>query len=316
MAAKNGLEAAGTALFGAEMDMIVSAMQNLTRRSFLAAALAAPLSAEWAAPVLDIHLHTRGGKTAELSHLTGSGTDKAILLPGGNEEAVERARALAAADPAHFLWFVRADVTKPDAIAQLTQGLKNGALGLGEIKNAVEVDGPEMRRVYSLAAEFRVPVLFHLEEGLSNSGIGRLENLLKAFPKTTFIGHGPTFWVHISGKPAKETGYPAGPVQPGGLMPRLLRDYANLYGDLSANSGRNALARDSGFTPDFLKAHRAKLMFGSDCPCPDGKGTGQNNGQCIARATLSLLQQHAEATLLRQITWENAHRLLGLKVAV
>lgn len=295
--------------------IIEGAMHRITRRTFLAAATAAaaPLAAEWPAPVLDLHLHTRSGSTMELAHLSGSGTTRAVLLPGGGDAAADRARNLAVTDPAHFVWFARADVAKPGAIAQITKGLKNGAIGIGEIKSAVEVDGPEMRNVYSLAAEFDVPVLIHLEEGAWNNGIRRLEGLLQNFKKTTFIGHGPTFWAHIGGNPAKETGYPAGPVQKGGLMPRLLADYGNLHGDLSANSGRNALARDPDFTQGFLQTHRSKLMFGSDCPCTDGKGAGQPNGQCIARATLGLLQQHLNATFFRQITWENGEKLLKVK---
>ena len=42
--------------------------------------------------------------------------------------------------------------------------------------------------------------------------------------------------------------YPTGKVKPGGLTDRMLSDYPNLYGDLSANSGRNAVARDPEFT--------------------------------------------------------------------
>ena len=39
------------------------------------------------------------------------------------------------------------------------------------------------------------------------------------------------------------------------MTDRLLGDYANLYGDMSANSGNNAMSRDPQFTADFLKRH-------------------------------------------------------------
>jgi hypothetical protein len=76
---------------------------------------------------------------------------------------------------------------------------------------------------------------------------------------------------------------------------------------------------------EFLKRHSAKLIFGSDCACADGKGGGvsqANNpaaarlaGKCVARETLALLQETASPVAFRQITWENAHRVYKLKRA-
>ncbi len=70
------------------------------------------------------------------------------------------------------------------------------------------------------------------------------------------------------------TAYPSGPIKRGGVTDKLLSDYPNLYGDLSANSGNNALSRDPEFTAGFLARHKEKLIFGSDCGCTDGKGGG------------------------------------------
>lgn len=39
-------------------------------------------------------------------------------------------------------------------------------------------------------------------------------------------------------------------------------------------ANNNALARDPEFTAGFLKRHENKLIYGSDCICADGKGTG------------------------------------------
>ena len=41
-------------------------------------------------------------------------------------------------------------------------------------------------------------------------------------------------------------------------------DHPNLYGDLSAGSGVNALRRDPGFAREFLLRRRDRLMFGTD----------------------------------------------------
>ncbi len=266
--------------------------------------------------MLDIHLHPRRDSGREIEHVNGSGVARAVLLPGAGSE--ERAATLVAKYPDRFVRFTNADVRTPECADRIRTGLKNGAIGIGELKYPVQADGPEMRRVYAIAAEFRVPVLLHFEEGNFNSGFMRLPALLRAFPKTPFIGHGQSWWAHISADFEPVTGYPTGRIKPGGLTDKLLADYPNMYGDLSANSGRNALARDPDFAAAFLARHRSKLMFGCDCPCLDGHGAGQPSrspalqGKCIARETLTLLQRLAPADLFRTITWKNGKTLLRL----
>jgi predicted TIM-barrel fold metal-dependent hydrolase len=99
----------------------------------------------------------------------------------------------------------------------------------------------------------------------------------------------------------------------------MLSEFPNLYADLSANSGRNALGRDPEFAAAFLDRHQNKLMFGCDCPCKDGHGAGQVSqeplikGKCVARETLTALKQLASPAVFRRIVWENGHRLLKLK---
>ena len=44
-------------------------------------------------------------------------------------------------------------MTQPDAIDRLRRAAKNGAIGFGEIKSQVAAAGPEMQRLYALAAE-------------------------------------------------------------------------------------------------------------------------------------------------------------------
>jgi len=141
--------------------------------------------------------------------------------------------------------------------------------------------------------------------------------VLKAYPKTIFIGHANSFWANISAEVAPVS-YPSGRVKPGGLTDRMLADYPNLYGDLSANSGRNALGRDAEFAAEFLKRHQNKLMLGSDCPCLDGRGAGQRSkeawidGKCVARETLTALKKLASPEVFRKITWENGVKLLKI----
>jgi predicted TIM-barrel fold metal-dependent hydrolase len=283
---------------------------------------------EWGSPIFDLHHHMRGVAANNLAHVDGAGIAKANLLTRG--AAQEQVKALAALAPARFTWFSTFDITKPEAEAQLTQAVKDGAQGFGELKFHVAADGPELRRAYALAADLKVPVLVHFQEVDHFAGEGTwatgyaktFESILKAYPKTTFIGHADAFWANVSADYKNEAAYPAGPIARGGLTDRLLADYPNLFGDCAANSGNNALSRDPSFTPDFLKRHQDKLLFGSDCSCADGRGSGTsqaNNpaasrlaGKCVARETLTLLKQSASPEIFRKITWGNAQKLLKI----
>jgi len=309
----------------------------IDRREFIqvvAAVAAVPLfrqpaqAGEWGTPVFDLHHHLRGAPAANLAHLDGAGITQANLLARGT--AQEQVKALEALAPGRFTWFGTVDITKPEAEAQLTQAVKDGAQGFGELKFHVAADGPELRRMYALAADLRVPVLVHFQEvdhfpaeGKWASGFAQtFESILKAYPKTTFIGHADAFWANVSADYRDEAAYPSGPIARGGITDRLLGDYPNLFGDCAANSGNNALSRDPMFTTDFLKRHQDKLLFGSDCSCADGHGAGvsqSNNpaasrlaGKCVARETLTLLKKSASPEIFRKIAWDNAHRMLRI----
>ncbi|MDQ2898377.1 MAG: amidohydrolase family protein [Acidobacteriota bacterium] len=293
---------------------------TINRRRFLAVAAAAASVTQseaqntWGGPVLDIHLHPRRDGEQELDHLNGSGCARAVLLPGNGAE--ERAKTVVKLHPDRFARFANADVRQQDAIERLRSSVKGGAIGFGELKYPVPLDGPEMRRVYQLAADLRVPVLIHFQEGGWNTGFSRLPAILKAYPKTVFLAHANSWWAHIGADVDDTVAYPTGPVKAGGLTDKMLADYPNVYGDLSANSGRNALARDPDFAAAFLARHRHKLIFGSDCGCRDGHGANQPqaplHGKCTARETLTLLKQMASPELFRQITWDNGTKLLNI----
>src|SRR5215471_18477888 len=285
---------------------------------------------EWGSPVFDLHHHLRQNAAANLAHLDGAGITKANLLTRGPVQ--EQVKAIAALAPGRFTWFSTFDITKPDAETQLTQAVKDGAQGFGELKFHVAADGPELRRMYALAADLRVPVLVHFQEvdhfeneGTWSTGYAKtFESMLKAYPKTTFIGHADAFWANVSADYHNEAAYPSGPIARGGITDKLLADYPNLFGDLSANSGNNAMSRDAAFTADFLKRHQDKLFFGSDCGCTDGHGSGiaqANNpaaarlaGKCVARETLAVLQKSTSSDAFRKIAWQNAHALFKIAV--
>ena len=309
----------------------------MNRRQFLGTAISAatistlqaqPTTSEWGGSILDIHFHLRQGLDANITHMIGAGVTNAVLLTRG--DVVEQVRAMQAKYPKKFVWSAGTDITKPEASAILTKAVKDGAQGIGELKFHVEADGPELRRMYALAAELNVPILVHFQEfphfeGEGNwaTGFKRFAAILKAYPKTKFIGHADAFWANVSADYAEKDAYPSSPIKPGGITDKLLSDFPNLYGDLSANSGNNALSRSPEFTADFLKRHQNKLMFGSDCSCSDGHGTGISqannpaaarlNGQCVARATLGILKKQTKPNVFKKLTWENGHKLFNLK---
>jgi predicted TIM-barrel fold metal-dependent hydrolase len=63
-------------------------------------------------------------------------------------------------------------------------------------------------------------------------------------------------------------GWPEGKVADGGSIVKLMRKYPNLYGDLSAFSGYNALARDPEFAYKFMEEFKDRLLYGTDISAP------------------------------------------------
>jgi predicted TIM-barrel fold metal-dependent hydrolase len=98
---------------------------------------------------------------------------------------------------------------------------------------------------------------------------------------------------------------PSGPVVPGGITDRLLSDFPNVYGDLSASSGFRAIARDRG---QFLARHQNKLLFGSDC-----EHGGMEGPTCWGGRTLQLLRTLPPSVeVSHKILYGNAQRVLKL----
>src|SRR5580704_10979544 len=101
----------------------------INRRQFISAAaagstasLVAQQSYEWGGPALDIHLHLRQDGESNVAHIEGSGVTKAVLLT--RVQDVERSKALAQKHPGRFVWFVSADVTKPESADLLTKAVQ------------------------------------------------------------------------------------------------------------------------------------------------------------------------------------------------
>ncbi len=273
--------------------------------------------------MIDAHLHIHHlGRTVEqtLAHLEGLGVDQAVLLPiedpdGGVDFPTDLALEASRLYPGRFLPFCQVDVRREDALKRVEAYARAGCWGYGEQKQRIPLDDPRLDRILAFCNEVGWPVTFHFEEGPQgfNQGFPYLEKILKRYPRLKVIGHAQSFWAHISAEvpPPEVTLYPSGPVVPGGLTDRWLSDYPNLYADLSAGSGYNALARDEEFAIGFLHRHRYKLLWATDCPCTDGKGGGWPQGYCFGQRTLALLRKLVpDQKILEDILHQNAERIL------
>ena len=154
----------------------------------------------------------------------------------------------------------------------------------GELKLRLMYNNLDLVEMFELCGELGLPVLFHLEVILPDptgqlrvdlkdssrrywwgGQIDTIERVLQRCPDTIFIGHAPGFWLEISGDSDQVLEmYPGGPVVPGGKLLSLLDKYPNLYCDISAGSGLNALERDPKNARRFLIAHQDRILFGRD----------------------------------------------------
>ncbi|MEP7269958.1 MAG: amidohydrolase family protein [Acidobacteriota bacterium] len=301
--------------------------QPISRRTFIAAAVCTAASgslaieplAQDAEPIIDIHQHTHySGRGDEelIAHQRKMGITKTVLLPAGSRYGLDAdcygndsVLALARRLPKEFAFFANELPDLPETRRVLEKYLKAGAIGIGEQKFPVECDSPHIHLIAKIAQEYDVPVLLHFQHGTYNLGFERFSGVLAKFPKVNFIGHAQTWWGNIDRGHDQTVLYPKTKVTPGGITDRLLSDYPNIYGDLSAGSGLNALLRDEEHAREFLSRHQNKLLYGSDCNDRVGQGAGCSGGKCLA--TIRALSPSQE--VVRKILYNNAQRVLKLR---
>lgn len=239
-------------------------------------------------PTMTASGHTPMSAEDQVAVMDAKGIDRAIILPLNNPEAPVECQGigevLTICDryPGRFIPFCNLDprislrperVTAADYLPRLERYRALGCRGMGEILARLYFDDPRMLALLEACRTVGFPVTFHttsLESDaygvLDEPGIPRLEAVLRALPGLRVFGHSPGFWNEISGHitPEEQLGYPTGPVAPGGRVPALFRAYPDLYGDLSANSGLNALRRDPEHAWRFLEEFQDRLLLGLD----------------------------------------------------
>jgi uncharacterized protein len=271
-----------------------------------------------AEPIIDIHQHTNySGRTDEqlITHQRAMGVTTTVLLPagkwygldalcGGNDTVVN----LASRFPKQYYYFANEIPYLDTAKAEITNYLKRGAIGIGEQKFRVLSDSGHLHKICEVAKEFKVPILMHFQATDYNLEIDRFHRTLEKFPDVNFIGHAQTFWGNIDKNHKQEVMYPTGKVTPGGITDRLLSDHPNMYGDMSAGSGLNAIIRDEEHYRAFMERHQDKLMFGSDCNDTIGAGPGCQGAQILA----AIRRVTPSNAIRRKIMFENAKKLLRI----
>lgn len=269
--------------------------------------------------VIDIHQHTvYGQREGEqlLLHQQAMGIRRTVLLPvgtrpgvaagvGGNQSALDLVRKC----PKEFVAFANGTPGSPEARGEIEKFLKAGGLGIGEQKYAVACDSAAMQTIYQIAQEHRIPILLHFQHDAFNTGIERFYKMVEKYPQAKFIGHAQTWWGNIDRNHRQDVLYPKGRVTHGGISDRLLSDYPNMFADLSAGSGLNALLRDEDHARAFLERHQDKLMFGSDCSDSVGRGDSCSGSQCLA----AVRRLAASQSVGQKILYRNAVRILKME---
>jgi len=213
-----------------------------------------------------------------------------IYLPQANEDILEMVEQY----PDRFFAFCNIDPraltnSSHAPLGDLLRHYKDkGCKGLGEVMPNLHIMDDMVQNLFKCAEEVGLPVTTDGSDVLKGDfglyddpGLPGLEHTLQRYPNLIFLAHGPVFWTEIARlETPGERGYvfrlnggqvgrqPTGPVKEEGVVPKLMRLYPNLYGDLSDDSPRNALARDPEYGPKFLTEFQDRLLFGTDLCFP------------------------------------------------
>jgi len=252
---------------------------------------------------IDIHVHVRRipgplrhGKPAYatpeqlIERYDAIGVERAVLLPGVSPECAyapqsnEDILEICQTHPGRFIPFCNVDpramANAPDApLGDLLRFYRDrGYKGIGEVTANLPFLHPMMLNLFRHVEEVGFPLTFHVACRLGgiygvydDPGLPQFEQCLQRFPNLRFLAHSQSFWAEMAPleTPADRGGYPKYPVNEEGVVPKLFRRYPNLYGDLSAGSGCNALSRDPGYAVTFLNEFQDRLLFGTDICAPD-----------------------------------------------
>ena len=239
---------------------------------------------------IDIHAHviyfkdyTPGvfcSPQEQIKYYDELGIEKGVIQPllnKTNQEAIASVREF----PERFSWFCNLDSSitgyeNNDSIIKKIEFYKNfDVKGVGEFSPNVYFDDERVDNLFSILEDYNLPILFHIDSRsnrpygiIDEYGLPRLEKMLKKHKNLKFIGHSQPFWSHISKDldPKNIEIGEDGKVIPGRIT-ELMREYENLYCDISAGSGKEAITRDREHAVSFFTEFSDRIFFGTDfCP--------------------------------------------------
>ncbi|MHB1294975.1 MAG: amidohydrolase family protein [Anaerolineae bacterium] len=297
--------------------------------------------------IIDIHTHVADLRTAAMldrtpvtienliARLDEEGIDQAVVLPlwptpegihlpylfSEHPDPIYQMRA-ALAYPERLIVFGNLDPrtagNSPHAEFgwALERFIAMGCRGIGEVTSNLPADDPRVINLFRQCGQWKLPVTIHVIgplEGfyglVDRPGSPALARLLEAVPDTLVLGHGQGFWAEIAADLTEEgkCGYPTGPIAEEGSLPRLLRAYPNLYCDISAGSGHNALTRDPSYALGFIDEFQDRLLFGTDVCFGDAQGRMPH----LTLMKRLLAEGGISQAVYDKITYQNAQRVLG-----
>ncbi len=257
------------------------------------------------------------------------GVKKGLILPIVNVECAyqtqsnEEAMELAQQYPDRLAWFCNIDprqiANSPDAdLSYMLMFYKErGAKGVGEVCANLYFDDPLVQNLFRHCQACQLPLTFHIAPTVGGNyglvddfGLPRLEKALQLFPDLKFFGHSQCFWSGISADITKDTwtSYPTGKVTPGRVV-ELMEKYPNLYGDMSAGSGYNAVTRDPEFGYWFLEKFQDRLFYATDICDPENVHAEFFGFSAWLDAALA--QGHLSRAAYEKICWRNAEQVLA-----
>ena len=253
--------------------------------------------------------------------------EKGVLLPLVSPECFwmimtnEEAKTVADMHPDRFVWYCNVDPRagqydeKTDLGYLINHYKEQGARGVGELTAPLLADCAMIDNLFNHCEQLDMPVLIHIAPEVGNCygiidepGLPRIERMLKKHPDMKLIGHSPCFWNEISDEVVEvRNSYPTGKVKEGRL-PKLLREYGNLYCDLSAGSGANAMMRDPEYAARFMEEFADRIFYATDVCATTNTFQYTFNDFLNKMVADGMLSQENYEKIIRK----NAEKILGL----
>jgi len=207
-----------------------------------------------------------------------------MYLPQANEDILWMAETW----PERFIPFCNIDPraltnTADAPLADLLKYYRDlGCKGLGEVMPNLPILDPMVQNLFAAAAEVGLPVTCDGSDQVGGDfglwdapGLPGFEKTMQRHPDLLMFGHGPMFWLELGRFEPPPDGNTVlrpkrgqlkrhrpeeCPIVAEGVMPRLMREYPNLYGDLSDLNPYLQLSRDPAYGKRFVQRVRRRPL--------------------------------------------------------